>query len=301
MEIKIGTHPLMAGEVPPAVFPVVMTTGLTAPVWAPADFAIDGPLTVGSHAITLTAQGKLMLQLANPALDLSQAHYTAGRLVVMPEATARTITVTRTITFMGAGAQTPAPIVQKVTVQVLAGKVGRDRIIGFAPMGDFPALVAPGVTGFVADRNVAALPLAPGFTRPVHRFITVTYLPRVLAYTMYPMDESGQSLVEGQQVYGLQGQPIADYPEYAGYTRVIEPLRVPADPADPVIVTYTPLNPWAGVAPARSPHHVAAVPYRPQASAVPQALPARQLGLAAVVTRALKQLVGWLPLPRDVE
>ncbi|WP_125704419.1 hypothetical protein [Lacticaseibacillus daqingensis] len=280
MAITIGTHALLAGETPPAVFPVRMPVGLNAPLWAPGDFAIEGPLTVGGHAITLTAQGRMMLQLANPTRDLSDATYTPGRLVVMPEAVARTITVTRTITFVGAGALTPPAVVQRVSVQVLAGKVGEDRVMGYAPAADFPALISPAVAGFVPDRDVAAIALTPGFTRPVHRFVTVTYLPRVLAYTLYPMDAAGAVLADGHTVLGLAGQPITQYPAYLGYERQVEAQRVPDAPETPVFVTYTPVqSTWVGVPPA------AAKPVPPK--------PAPVQPPKASLKTVLRQLLRW--------
>ncbi|WP_262316244.1 hypothetical protein [Lacticaseibacillus parakribbianus] len=240
--IRIADSAIQAGATPQEPYPVVFA-GLVAPDLAAADFEGLTTDTIGDHWVTLSPRGWLRLQQANPSVAAQDINLLPGRMTVLPPVTPRFIVLTRTITYVGAGAQTPPPLVQRVNVAVYTEIGGAGRV-AYLPQGAFAAVPTPARFGFVPDRSVPAASPASGFTRPAHRFVTVTYLPAVIEYLLEPTDRAGNPIAPALRCYGLQGHAITTYPEYAAFERLPQPLRVPAVDGGRVRAIYVPADPW---------------------------------------------------------
>ncbi|WP_461224362.1 hypothetical protein [Lacticaseibacillus suihuaensis] len=240
--IRIADSAIQAGATPREPYPVVFA-GLVAPDLTAADFEGLATDTIGDHWVTLSPRGWLRLQQANPHVAAQDINLLPGRMTVLPPVTPRFIVLTRTITYVGAGAQTPPPLVQRVKVAVYTEIGGAGRV-AYLPQGAFAAVPTPARFGFVPDRSVPAASPASGFTRPAHRFVTVTYLPAVIEYLLEPTDRAGNPIAPALRCYGLQGHAITTYPDYAAFERLPQPLRVPAKNGGRVRAIYVPADPW---------------------------------------------------------
>ncbi|WP_225047518.1 hypothetical protein [Lacticaseibacillus kribbianus] len=242
--IHLADLAIQKGGVLPAPYPLRLT-GLSAPDWTAADFAGLSTDAIGGHQVTLSEGGLTRLRQANPTVAPASIAVVPGTMTVVPAVTPRTIALTRTITYVGAGAGTPPPLVQRLDVAVYQEISVAQPRVAYVPQGAFPAVPSPARFGFVPDRSVPAEAPQTGFRRPAHRFVTVSYLPNVIEYVLAPVDRNGVAIAEPQRVYGLQGQLITTYPDFAALERLPQPLRVPAKPGGRVAAIYVPADPWA--------------------------------------------------------
>jgi hypothetical protein len=210
------------------------------PVQSPviADWSADIPSTPAQFAATTTTK---------PANETVTINYTGS------------VTTTRTITYAGAGAATPAHVVQELTWTAVVDAAGA---ITYESAG-YPAAASPVVAGYTAvTATVPATGALTSATKPANSTVTVTYVAyatstRTIIY-QGAGDKNPAPVVQtltwaavvnpatGAVSYAAQGYPEAQTPTVDGWTP--DQTSVPATgvltsadkPADSVVkVSFT--------------------------------------------------------------
>ena len=208
------------------------TNGSVVPAKAGAKVEVTGPTgtAVGfteADARNTVPDGYDYVRVVN--VDFFDSDDTAVQTIIVHvrhHISSASMTTTRTITYVGAGARTPAAVVQQLTWTVSTDDAS--DITTYSPQGSgYPVVTSPVVTGYQPDKQTVNARLVSTLTTaPQNETVTVTYVgvPQTVN-VVFVDDELGRSVTpKTGATTTVRG--IAD--EWIGYADVDALVGVPA-------------------------------------------------------------------------